>query len=100
MEPIAVLSRQLAKGRLTSVALTEACLERACDPAGEGARAFTWIDRQGSLAAAERAGKVHHRRIRIHRREGPAVLRPPVPQDQTLGLEHSPPPFPAGFRAD
>ncbi|HRW14289.1 amidase [Amaricoccus sp.] len=57
MEPIAVLSRQLAQGRLTSVALTEACLERACDPAGEGARAFTWIDRQGSLAAAERADR-------------------------------------------
>lgn len=57
MEPIAALSRRLADGTLTSVALTEACLERACDPKGEGARAFTWIDRDGGLAAAERSDR-------------------------------------------
>jgi len=42
----------LAAGRTTALALTEACLERAEDPTGEGARASTEIDRAGALAAA------------------------------------------------
>lgn len=57
METIAELSRRLASGEVTSVALTRACLERAEDPKGEGARVFTWIDREASLAAAERADR-------------------------------------------
>jgi aspartyl-tRNA(Asn)/glutamyl-tRNA(Gln) amidotransferase subunit A len=57
MEPIAELSRRLASGELTSVELTRTCLDRAGDPEGEGSRAFTWIDREGSLAAAARADR-------------------------------------------
>ncbi len=39
--PLANLARDLAAGRTSSVALTEACLAGLEDPAGEGARAVT-----------------------------------------------------------
>ncbi|HEY0833257.1 MAG TPA: amidase [Azospirillum sp.] len=46
------LAADLAAGRTTSVALTEAALARIADAEGEGARAFTLVDRDGALAAA------------------------------------------------
>ncbi|HEV7372420.1 amidase [Arenibaculum sp.] len=46
------VAADLAAGRTTSVALTEAALARAEDPAGEGARAFTKIARERALAQA------------------------------------------------
>jgi aspartyl-tRNA(Asn)/glutamyl-tRNA(Gln) amidotransferase subunit A len=46
------IAADLAAGRTTSVALTEAALARAEDPAGEGARAFTRLDRERALAQA------------------------------------------------
>ena len=50
---LASLSADLAAGRTTAVALTEACLARIADPAGEGARAFTRVDGAAALKAAE-----------------------------------------------
>jgi aspartyl-tRNA(Asn)/glutamyl-tRNA(Gln) amidotransferase subunit A len=44
--------QRLADGTLSGAELVEACLERATDPAGEGARAFIEIDREGAVAAA------------------------------------------------
>jgi aspartyl-tRNA(Asn)/glutamyl-tRNA(Gln) amidotransferase subunit A len=46
------LQNDLAEGRITSVALTEAALARIDDPQGEGARAFTKVYREQALAAA------------------------------------------------
>lgn len=46
------VAADLAAGRTTSVALTEAALARAEDPAGEGARVFTRLDRERALAQA------------------------------------------------
>lgn len=46
------LSRDLAAGRTTAVALAQSALARARDPAGEGARVFTAIDAERALAAA------------------------------------------------
>jgi aspartyl-tRNA(Asn)/glutamyl-tRNA(Gln) amidotransferase subunit A len=46
------LAAELAAGRTTSLELTEAALARIADPAGEGGRAFTLVDRDGALAAA------------------------------------------------
>ncbi|HYD29648.1 MAG TPA: amidase [Azospirillaceae bacterium] len=46
------LAADLAAGRTTSLALTEEALARIADPAGEGARAFTLVDRDGAVAAA------------------------------------------------
>ncbi|MDF1485031.1 amidase [Ramlibacter sp. H39-3-26] len=46
------LAAELAAGRATSLALTEAALARAHDPAGEGARVFTRIDAARALASA------------------------------------------------
>lgn len=43
---------QLARGIVSSSTLVTAALARATDPRGEGARAFTHIDRDGALAAA------------------------------------------------
>ena len=42
----------LAAGRTTSTELVEAALERATDPAGEGARAFVELDAEGARAVA------------------------------------------------
>ncbi len=47
------LAADLAAGRTTARALTEACLARIEDPAGEGSRTFTAVDREGALAAAD-----------------------------------------------
>ncbi|EKV32515.1 Asp-tRNAAsn/Glu-tRNAGln amidotransferase A subunit [Caenispirillum salinarum AK4] len=55
MTPIAALLADLADGRTTSRALTEACLARAKAPDGEGARVFTLIDDRAALAAADAA---------------------------------------------
>jgi len=52
-ETIASLGAQFAAGRTSSVALTERALERIGDADGEGARAFTRIYRQESLAQAQ-----------------------------------------------
>ncbi|RRD56109.1 amidase [Comamonadaceae bacterium OH2545_COT-014] len=49
---LASLAHDLAAGRTTALQLTEAALARAEDPAGEGARAFTHIDRDRALALA------------------------------------------------
>lgn len=46
------LAADLAAGRCTAAQLTEAALARAEDPAGEGARVFTRIDRERALALA------------------------------------------------
>jgi aspartyl-tRNA(Asn)/glutamyl-tRNA(Gln) amidotransferase subunit A len=46
------LQTALAAGRTSAVALTEAALARAHDPAGEGARVFTQLDAGRALAAA------------------------------------------------
>ncbi|CAB3662806.1 2-amino-5-chloromuconic acid deaminase [Achromobacter animicus] len=46
------LTSALREGRSTSVALTEAALARAQDPAGEGARAFTKLYADSALAQA------------------------------------------------
>ncbi len=53
MTPIAALARDLAEGRTTSRALTQAALSRIADPGGEGARAFTQVDVEAALAAAD-----------------------------------------------
>lgn len=46
------LAAELAAGRTTSVALTQAALARATDPAGEGARVYTRVDAERALALA------------------------------------------------
>jgi aspartyl-tRNA(Asn)/glutamyl-tRNA(Gln) amidotransferase subunit A len=56
--PLATLSGDLAAGRTSSVALTEACLARIEDAAGEGRRAFTTVYRRQALAAAEAADRL------------------------------------------
>lgn len=47
------LAADLATGRTTAQALTEAALARAHDPAGEGARVFTRVDADRARAAAQ-----------------------------------------------
>ncbi|MCB2038161.1 MAG: amidase, partial [Ottowia sp.] len=46
------LANALASGRTTALQLAEAALARAEDPAGEGARVFTRLDRERALAQA------------------------------------------------
>jgi aspartyl-tRNA(Asn)/glutamyl-tRNA(Gln) amidotransferase subunit A len=58
MIPLATLAADLATGRRSSVALTEACLARIDDAAGEGKRAFTRVYRSAALAAAESADRL------------------------------------------
>ena len=53
MKPLADLAADLAAGRTTSLALTEAALARIDDPAGEGARAFITVYHQSALDAAK-----------------------------------------------
>ncbi len=57
MTPLATLAQDLAAGRTSSAALTETCLARLADPAGEGARAFTKIYRDAALAEAAAADR-------------------------------------------
>jgi len=52
MKTVSELSRALADGSTTSVALAEQALARAADPAGEGARIFIKLDPQKVLAQA------------------------------------------------
>jgi len=47
------LAADLAAGRTSARALTEACLARIDDPAGQGAVVFIQVDREGALAAAD-----------------------------------------------
>ncbi|HTH96708.1 MAG TPA: amidase [Stellaceae bacterium] len=49
---LAALADDLAGGRTSAVALTEACLAAIDDEQGEGARAFISVDRDGALAQA------------------------------------------------
>ena len=56
--PLATLARDLASGRTSSVALTEACLARIADPDGEGKRAFTQVYHAQALAAAASADRL------------------------------------------
>jgi aspartyl-tRNA(Asn)/glutamyl-tRNA(Gln) amidotransferase subunit A len=51
-ETLRRVADDLAAGRTTSRALVEACLERAQDGSGEGARAFLALDADGARAAA------------------------------------------------
>ena len=51
LQGVAHLARQLARGEITSRALTEACLDRIGDAAGEGARAFTRVHAEAVRAA-------------------------------------------------
>lgn len=53
MKTIRELAEDLANGRTTSRALTEACLGAIEDEAGEGARVFLQVDREGALATAD-----------------------------------------------
>ena len=52
------LSDDLAAGRVTSIALTEAALTAIADPAGEGARTFITVDREGALASASQMDRL------------------------------------------
>ena len=54
---LASLARALAAGTVSSAALTEDCLARIEDPAGEGARAFTRVYRDAALAEAASADR-------------------------------------------
>lgn len=53
MAPLEHLASGLQSGQLTSRALVEACLERALDPHGEGARTFISVDAQAVRAQAD-----------------------------------------------
>jgi aspartyl-tRNA(Asn)/glutamyl-tRNA(Gln) amidotransferase subunit A len=59
-QDIATLTARLAGGRTSSRDLTEACLERALDPSGEGARVFISVSAERARAAADAADD--HRR--------------------------------------
>jgi aspartyl-tRNA(Asn)/glutamyl-tRNA(Gln) amidotransferase subunit A len=50
---LAGLAADLAAGRTSSRALTQACLDRIDDPEGEGRRTFLQVDRSAVLAEAE-----------------------------------------------
>jgi aspartyl-tRNA(Asn)/glutamyl-tRNA(Gln) amidotransferase subunit A len=50
---LAELAADLAAGRTSSRALTQACLDRIDDPEGEGRRAFLQVDRSAVLAQAD-----------------------------------------------
>ena len=50
---LAGLAADLAAGRTSARALVEACLERIEEPAGQGAVAFTLVDREGARAVAD-----------------------------------------------
>lgn len=50
---LAALADDLANGRTTARKLVEECLVRIGDPAGEGQRAFVYVDREAALDAAD-----------------------------------------------
>ena len=58
MKPIRELAQDLATGRTTSRALTEAAIERARDPAGEGARVFIKLNDRSALAEADASDRL------------------------------------------
>lgn len=58
MTPIARLADQLAAGETTSVALTDAALARAADPAGEGGNVFIELYADRARAEAENADRM------------------------------------------
>src|SRR5436309_2828314 len=53
MTPIAEILNRLHTRSTTSRALVDACLERAGDPAGEGARVFTRVDAESARSQAD-----------------------------------------------
>ncbi|MBM3485438.1 MAG: amidase [Alphaproteobacteria bacterium] len=53
MKPLATLAADLAAGRTTSLALTEAALARIADPAGEGKRTMIRVHAEAARAAAK-----------------------------------------------
>ena len=54
---LARLASDLAEGRASARSLAEAALARAENTAGEGARAFTLIDRPRALGGFQRQGR-------------------------------------------
>ena len=57
------ISRDLARGRITSRELLERALERIADPAGEGAATFISTNAKSARAAADRSDKARKRGI-------------------------------------
>lgn len=53
MTPLAEVVRQLRSGAVSSRALVDACLARATDPAGQGARTFVHVDAEAARRAAD-----------------------------------------------
>lgn len=51
--PISACTAAMERGELSARSLTELCLMRIEDPAGEGARAFVRVDRSAALACAD-----------------------------------------------
>jgi aspartyl-tRNA(Asn)/glutamyl-tRNA(Gln) amidotransferase subunit A len=50
---LATLAAELARGRVSSRSLVQACLARIDEPGGEGPRTFMLVDRDAALAAAD-----------------------------------------------
>jgi aspartyl-tRNA(Asn)/glutamyl-tRNA(Gln) amidotransferase subunit A len=50
---LASLAADLDAGRTTARQLVDECLARIADPAGEGARAFIYVDKKAAIAAAD-----------------------------------------------
>jgi aspartyl-tRNA(Asn)/glutamyl-tRNA(Gln) amidotransferase subunit A len=61
MRDLTGLMRDLEQGALSARALAEACLERAQDPAGEGARAFISLDADWVRAQADAVDAMRRR---------------------------------------
>jgi aspartyl-tRNA(Asn)/glutamyl-tRNA(Gln) amidotransferase subunit A len=55
------LARQLAENRVSARSLVEEALTRALDPAGEGARTFISIDREGARETADHVDRLRRR---------------------------------------
>ena len=58
MTPLSALAADLAAGRTTGQALTEAALARIRDPGGEGGRAFVGVSENTALAAADAGDRI------------------------------------------
>ena len=61
MSVVESLARQLAENRVSARSLVEEALERALDPAGEGARAFVAIDAEGARETADHLDRLRRR---------------------------------------
>ena len=61
MSVIESLARQLAESRVSARSLVEEALTRALDPAGEGARTFISIDREGARETADHVDRLRRR---------------------------------------